>query len=669
MSGKEGWVSRNNRGNMLVFITASVVGILALVAFFSLGLIRLLGSNNEQRTAIESAALAAARDLSTIVVDTPEYGLISLSDSAPIGTATSAPDNYYTPVHGINTVLGTIRLDMLIANQLGDNNLQAIIAVDLAKALKAQTTLSTELQKAIVKGYSSKDINGNAVNVYTDAETAYQQNQIRLTGSSNYVAGSLKLSLGAINGGTLTNIPVPSNPAWAMLPASAQQNGKYLSYQSMPVGTSDFVLAGIGESIKLVDSTKFTPTVAGLPYQLATVVKAEADQHVNDATNASGFTVHAAACAQPANIIDPKPAPGALTFSFPDGMPPEMVQPGSMLSYANFNQNAVTCSYQYSSGGDFPFPAGTVTMQDRTWDFDPLSQNPANVFRKALYDWWRRAGTKLDMASAIAMLNDPAFVFQQPSPLMVNWNSEAVNGSGNVYILGQIPNGIMHIYRVQPANGLISYQTKQIDPIPYLVAGENQVYSEAIDAITGSAAPLITIGPLVFTPDSKSVNKLILLQNYDLYIRDQVYQPGSNLGGRHAGEPLDNVDTAARPGGCQLGGGGMGAYSYVASKQNGKPPIVANQSDFGEGAGYPVSYYRQYSVGTGIRPTYQTNGTAVDIRFRRQVDAGKVSKKGNNKPKGHVGEKFSIVPPPAAPIPATPGPDDGAGDIPGGDDY
>jgi hypothetical protein len=41
MSGKERWVSRNNRGNMLVFITASVVGILALVGFFSLGLIRL----------------------------------------------------------------------------------------------------------------------------------------------------------------------------------------------------------------------------------------------------------------------------------------------------------------------------------------------------------------------------------------------------------------------------------------------------------------------------------------------------------------------------------------------------------------------------------------------------------------------------------------------------
>lgn len=661
---------RSRQGNMLVFITAVTLAIIVVIGLFSLGFIRLMGSNNEQRTAIESAALAAARDLSSIVVNTPEYGMVSISDSAPIGTATSAGDNYYTPVHGINTVIGTIRLDMLIAKQLGDANLQAIIAVDLANALKAQNALATELQKSIVKGYAAKDANGNSIDVYGDAETAYKQNQIRMTGTSNYVTGSLKLSLGAVNGGTLTNIPVPSNPAWAILPASAQQNGKYLSYQSMPVGTSDFVLAGIGDSIKLVDSTKFTPTVAGLPYQVATIVRAEADQHVNDPKDPSGYTVHAAACAQPANIIDPKPAPGALTFSFPDGMPPEMVQPGSMLTYGNFNLNSVTCSYQYSQGGDYPFPMGGATMQDRNWEFDPLSQNPGNVFRKSLYDWWRRAGTKLDMASAIAMLNDPAFKFQAAVPATVAWKTQATIGSPIVYTLGQIPNGIMHIYRVQPSTGLISYQNKQIDPIPYLVSGENQVYSESVSAITGSAVPIVTMGPFSFTPELKLLNKITLTQSYDLYIRDQVYQPGTNLGGRHAGEPMDNVDTALLPGQKDLGGGGVGAYSYIASKGTGKPPVIANQSDFAEGAGFPASYYRQYSVGSGIRPTYQTNGTAIDIRFRRQVITAPISKSGKTNQNGHVGEKFSIFPPPSAPIPADPAADgDGLGDVTGGDSW
>ncbi|NJL73487.1 MAG: hypothetical protein HC888_19155 [Candidatus Competibacteraceae bacterium] len=84
----------------------------------------MLGTNSEQRTAIEAAALAAARDLSMIAIDTPDYGFVSLSDSAPIGSTTAAADNFYTPVRSINGIIGTLRLDMIIADKLGDVNLQ-----------------------------------------------------------------------------------------------------------------------------------------------------------------------------------------------------------------------------------------------------------------------------------------------------------------------------------------------------------------------------------------------------------------------------------------------------------------------------------------------------------------------------------------------------------------
>ena len=78
------------------------------------------------------------------------------------------------------------------------------------------------------------------------------------------------------------------------------------------------------------------------------------------------------------------------------------------------------------------------------------------------------------------------------------------------------------------------------------------------------------------------------------------------------------------------------------SKGQGLPPAITTQSDFAESAKFPLSFYNTYSQGpgnNGIRPTYQTNGMAVDIRFRRQVNPGTFSKSLGIKI-GYVGEKY-----------------------------
>ncbi len=221
---------RSRSGNMLVFSTAVTIAIVAVLAFFSLSYVRLLGSNSEQRNAIEAAALAAARDLSMIAINTDDYGWISLSDAAPTGSSTTAGDSYNIPVRGINSILGTLRLDLLIADHLGDANLKTIIKADIAKAKAAQALLGTELSKSLAAGYGAKDINGNTVNVYADAENAYKANQIRMTGSSNYINNSLKLSLGGIINGAMTNTPLPNPRGMADVPAAKAQNDFYLSY-------------------------------------------------------------------------------------------------------------------------------------------------------------------------------------------------------------------------------------------------------------------------------------------------------------------------------------------------------------------------------------------------------------------------------------------------------
>lgn len=665
---------RDQGGNMLVLVTAVTVGIIAVIAYFSLAYVRLLGSNHEQRTAVEAAALAAARDLSRIVINTPEFGLVSLSDSAPTGNDTTVGDGYKVPVRSINSLMATVRLDLIIADKLGDATLKSFVKADQASVVSVHEQIATELNNALQRGYTAKDINGEDLDIYADAEKAYQQNQVRQTGSSTYRAGNLKLTLGALTGGSITNTPLPKPTNWANVPADGQQNGFYKSYVNCPYDNADFVFAGIADSVKLVDSRNWASQVPSLPFQLPTIIKAEATQAIASNQTGSALNVHAIACAQPANIADPKPAPGALTFSFPDGLCPELPGPSSFLN-SSLLMKTNGATFQTSKKGDFPMGRPTTNLKDMRWPYTGTQITTSNVFRRALYDWWNRAGAKLDMASAVAMFNDPTYNFTAPSPAMIDWKSPAKQGDPTIYKLGQIPNGNIHIYRVDPRSGLISYQTKDLAPIKYSVVGENQLYSESIGAITNSAVGKLNIPTVTLATGEVILDKAVLLDGYDIYIRDQVYQLGSILGGKHSGEPMDFDKVAINQ--QQIGGRGMGAFPRIIRsiidfffgsrsreaseessssststttvvKGNGLPPAITPQSDFAETMGYPNSYYYTYSTGpgsrNGLRPTYLTNGMAVDIRVRRQVDPGSMANYLGAKT-GYVGEKYGTAVP------------------------
>lgn len=627
---------------MLAIITAVTVGVIAIIAYFALSYVRLLGANNEQKTAIEAAALSAARDMSTIGVNTPEYGWVAISDAAPTGSGTVAGDLYKMPVKGINTIMATIRLDLIIANRLNDDKLKTIIAYDLTKAKAAQAALVAHLKNAILPGKTVKDISNKDVSIYANAEAAYKSNQIRQTGSSSYKAGSLKLTLGSLQGGAATNTPLPSPNSWASVASANSEKGFYKSYVNVPVNDTPFVFAGIGDAIRLVDPKNWTDSVSGLPYQAQTIIKAEATTEMV-ANQTKGVAAAATACAQPANIADPKSAPGALTFSFPDGLCPEVPGPGTMLTSVTLNQGDNT-SYQSSTNGDFPIGAPTTMFTDLYFPYVGLDQSTGNVFRKALFDWWKRAGTHLNMASAVAMFTDSQYNFNKPSPETVDWKSPAEVGDTTIYKLGPIPNGNIHIYRIDPNTGGITYQTKELEPVKYSVASEGQLYSENINAIQGSKVGQLKVGPFEFPNTGVLFDEVWLLDKWDIYIRDQVFQAGNEIGGKHSGEPMD-FNKVAFANTDQLGGMSLGArppQGKPPQKGQGLPPAITTQSDFAESAKFPLSFYNTYSQGpgnNGIRPTYQTNGMAVDIRFRRQVNPGTFSDSLGIKI-GYVGEKY-----------------------------
>lgn len=614
---------RRPRGNMLVLIVAILAGVVVATILFALGYVRILGSHSEQRTAIESAALAAAKDLSRIVVEDPNFGFISLSDSAPVGTSTTAGDRYYLPVHGINTLLGTIRLDLIVADQLNDPIMKEFIERDYDNAMLAKDRLVNVLEGACSGGASPgaepKDKDGVVVDPYESAVQAYKTNVIRQTGNSKFVEGSLKLTLGALDGGAPTNIPLPKPESLSGVSGSQRIGNVYRSYVNTPYGDKNFVFAGIGEGSTIVDNNKFKKTLAGLPYFIPSIVRAEGDQMISatDGSHEHKGMQHAAACAQPFNNYDPKPAPGVLSVSFPDGRPPEIASLGSMWTEPQFLAPSTSTDILTPLGGDYPGGGGMLTPNSWTaGGGGAAGSTPITIiWSSSFYDWLRRGGTKVDINSLKGTIGTP-FLTSIP----------ASKGQSNLY--GFNPDGTVRMGQIA------------IQPVPFMAVGENQFLG-------------ISRGALISSEPIK----------YDIIFRDQVNRRGRIAGGRHGGEPMDNPVYAAAlaagsagaggtfggtptwtpSGGSILGilgiqgnpwGGGLvgmipsgiallGPYGLITLIYPPTSPnwVVGPNNDFGQGMvpTPPVMNYTTGPAGGAARPTYTTNGTDVDVRFRKQI--------------------------------------------------
>jgi len=657
----------------MLALIAGFCFIVLVLLLFALGYVRLIGSSAEQKTAIEAAALAAARDISTIVINTPEFGLVGLSDSAPVvGTTPAVGDSFPTPVHSINTLIGTARLDYIIADAMSIPEWKEMALVDLNAAKTRGDNLITALDAAITASGSGSDKTGATITPYVSAETAYTQNQIRMTGSSNYVAGSLQLSLGGLEGGSATTIPIP-NPAGtdaSLDNTNTSIDGMrtvYKSYINIPFDGQDFVFAAVGTSIRLVDPKLYRATLPSLPYCHRTILKAEARTVVNNQGTTDNYTMQATACAQPASVHDPIPAPGALQVSFPDGMPtgPEDVNTPMEL-YTSAALNGSFMDYMESQNGDYPIDPSCSLAPDPAWPVASDTAHKATTACKiAVYDWLRRAGTKANVSSVIGMHSTPfgtdpldALGYSMPwggPPL--SW--PVIPAASYSPAVGGIPRGVSQIYRFE-SDGVVSLETKEQKPLPYYVVSDDQVYMESLEVMTNAhagqtfeienlnlPAPLNTAGTGNVRFDG----------TYDLYVRLYCRRPSITDGGKHAGEPLDNDPyVAVLPCQLQLASSQTSGTATVdslilsgrgakppkppmpmkppmapggtppAGPHQGAPPKVGGRVDFLQTVPGVVNFaqvanYEKFdATGSGPRWTYQTNGTVSDIRFRRVLE-------------------------------------------------
>lgn len=476
---------RHCDGKMLALVAAVLICILLPLAFFTLKYASLLRGYQQERTAIEAAALAVAGDLSRVFIEDPNFGLISLTDVPAIGKNTMAADNFYMPVTGINSLLATVRLDMIIADEFDDPILTMCARRDYDNAIVARDTLVRTLKDNMQQDSTFKDIDGKDVSPFEDAIKAYESNSISIVGGQSRLR-SLKIQLGWMPG-LRTNTPVPEPADYAHASDDLQTNGFYKACVNVPYKQQPFVFAALSDQPSLVDSAQFQST-QDLPGLIPSIVKCEADQLYVDegAFGPQRKVVHVVACAEAPASLKARETAGSFIVSLSNSVPiPQISKLSDIFLFKDLSVCPVDL-LQTPLRNDCPDSPLTLTKL-----FVEPRQNPpfSSAVRNALHDWLRRCGPTIDIDSLIEAMN-------------ARWENNYPPGSP-----------VAHVYSVD-AQGKVKYISRMMPAGAVLPISHKQVR-----AIAGV--------PIRVTDD-----------HFDVIIKDFVYQPGRVNGGKHGGEPF-----------------------------------------------------------------------------------------------------------------------------------
>jgi hypothetical protein len=129
-------VMRCRKGNILILIIVAICFILLplLIVVSQLGFFQI--DRDRTQNIVDAAGLIAANDLSRIILNDENFGYVSLSNYPPVGKETLADDGEPLPVTGINTLIGTIRQNAIIARELGNETMEHLSETDRVNAQK-----------------------------------------------------------------------------------------------------------------------------------------------------------------------------------------------------------------------------------------------------------------------------------------------------------------------------------------------------------------------------------------------------------------------------------------------------------------------------------------------------------------------------------------------------
>jgi len=419
--------SRKNKGSSLALVTAIGLGIILVILFWAVIYSQQFTQQKEAQTAVDSAALAVAKEISLVSITDPGLGIVGVTDQFRAGGPAQGP------IYGINTLVGRARLDAVIANNLNNEDMELLANRDTAQVMAAATTLRGALAIPTTGILRYTSPNGVVTrNLKQIAAAAYNSNPTRAANSPNVAINDVTVETGYVNNNAagLTDIPIPMPNDLSLGANTDQFSGQVGGQRFYRAGVSapvpgiggQYVFSAISRQQRLVDRTAF---VAAAPHAnlVPTVVRVTIRQQVSRSNPSTGVNLDTGTAANRKVEVAAATAggervpttAGLFRLEFPQGIPQDQDSGNrfnSILSIMNagaaaWNGNA---SFFTAKDGPFPgsgymaparFPAGVSVADSRD------TANPSQVTAYYVYDWLRNDCLRPNVRSVITAMNAP----------------------------------------------------------------------------------------------------------------------------------------------------------------------------------------------------------------------------------------------------------------------
>jgi hypothetical protein len=386
--------SRRQDGNMLVLVvvTIAIIVVPLLILISQSGLF--MTDYQRIQNTVQAAGLLAANDISRIVVSDPIFGYVSLSNFPPIGKGTLASDGEPLPVTGINTIVGTLRQNALVAKELGNQTMLELVDKDRLALQSTVKHLNRSLADALAdkKREKYRDINGEQID----------PNSAVLRFLAAHLPPGTRLESMTLTNGWLTNdgtttVSIPQPVRYAQVKSDHVRGSFYKPFVDVPVGKLSFSFGGIGTSSAIVQSSKFNEVDST---HICSVVKLDCAVARKDPCQPKETHVRFIVYCQPYSLPDIGPA-GVMTVRFSSPPAPGLLSWANLLNENNFRDRQVN-TYD-AIGGDYPTDKAAHMRQIQTaW-----KAGSAQEFSEHLYYWLRNGHLLPRIDAVLAMVNDP----------------------------------------------------------------------------------------------------------------------------------------------------------------------------------------------------------------------------------------------------------------------
>lgn len=369
---KEKIKSKRKKGGSLYLLYIFLIGFLIMIFHQGAQLCLISIKAFRTKNALEAASLAAANDLSRLVINDPYWGYVALTDHAPVGAATLAGDAEPLPVSGINTLIGTARHELMVAKAIGTDEALGCARADLEAARKTARDLEDHLRNILSSPLESgEDMDGNKISPLKSAAAILKKNL-----DNSLSIEDLSADLGYLSRPSTTNSPMPADKSLAEIDKNYENNLYYPAFVNLPLAGESFYFAGLGEQASLVDENLFCH---GDGERICSILRLKARLKETGKEEIQ----EARACAQPFYQVD-RTKPALFCLSFPRGKPASFNRLRDLFT-ERLLLNKI--GLNTATGGDYPVDPEAKLEADK----EQAESTLRYASTRAYFDWLRQA--------------------------------------------------------------------------------------------------------------------------------------------------------------------------------------------------------------------------------------------------------------------------------------